>query len=62
MPTFDTHVVREINKARNDQVARKLMFLETKRVKVTDSRMSVGFVVVDILGSNFTLSQMSAMP
>jgi hypothetical protein len=44
-PTFDTHVVREINKARNDQVARKLMLLETKRVKVTDSRMSVGSVV-----------------
>lgn len=43
-PTFDTHVVREINKARNDQIARKLMLLETKRVKVTDSRMLVGSV------------------
>jgi hypothetical protein len=44
-PIFDAHVIREINKARNDQVARKLMLLETKRVKVTDSRMLVIFVV-----------------
>lgn len=39
VPIFDTRVVREINKARNDQIARKLMLLETKRVRVTDSRM-----------------------
>ena len=39
VPLFDTSVVREINKARNDQVARQLMLLQSKRVKVTDSRM-----------------------
>jgi hypothetical protein len=39
VPLFDTSVVREINKARNDQAARKLMLLQSKRVKVTDSRM-----------------------
>jgi hypothetical protein len=38
-PIFDTRVVREINKARNDQVARRLVLLQSKRVKVTDSRM-----------------------
>jgi Vam6/Vps39-like protein vacuolar protein sorting-associated protein 39 len=38
-PVFDTHVVREIHKARSDQLARKLVALESKRVKVTDSRM-----------------------
>ncbi|KIK62434.1 hypothetical protein GYMLUDRAFT_41874 [Collybiopsis luxurians FD-317 M1] len=39
IPTFDTDVVRQISKARNDQIARKLMSLQTKRVKVTDSRI-----------------------
>ncbi|KAG6849265.1 hypothetical protein H0H93_009921 [Arthromyces matolae] len=38
-PIFDTSVVRHISKARNDQLSRKLMLLQTKRVKVTDSRM-----------------------
>ncbi|KAF7985633.1 hypothetical protein HWV62_2139 [Athelia sp. TMB] len=38
-PTFDTAVVREVNRARNDQVARRLMGLEARRVKVTDSRI-----------------------
>ncbi|KAG6333670.1 hypothetical protein ID866_5413 [Astraeus odoratus] len=38
-PVFDSHVVREITKARSEQVARKLMVLESRRVKVTDSRM-----------------------
>ena len=38
-PIFDTRVVREINKARNVNVTRKLMILESKRVRVTDSRM-----------------------
>jgi Vam6/Vps39-like protein vacuolar protein sorting-associated protein 39 len=40
-PVFDTRVIREISKSRNDQLARKLMLLQTKRVKVTDSRMYV---------------------
>lgn len=40
-PIFDTKVVREIRRARNDQVGRKLMVLEGRRVKVTDSRMFV---------------------
>ena len=38
-PIFDTKVVREVNKARDEQVARRLMYLQSKRVKVTDSRM-----------------------
>jgi hypothetical protein len=40
---FDSHVIRDIHKARNEQVARKLMLLETERVRVTDSRMYVPF-------------------
>ena len=40
-PVFDTRVVREISKARNDQLARRLMALQSRRVKVTDSRMLV---------------------
>ncbi|KAJ7086162.1 hypothetical protein B0H15DRAFT_987519 [Mycena belliarum] len=38
-PVFDTRVVRNLSKARGDQVERKLMALQTKRVKVTDSRI-----------------------
>lgn len=38
-PVFDSHVVREVNKTRSEQIARKLMILESRRVKVTDSRM-----------------------
>jgi hypothetical protein len=41
IPIFDTAVNRCINKARNEQVARKLMVLQSRRVKVTDSRMCV---------------------
>jgi Vam6/Vps39-like protein vacuolar protein sorting-associated protein 39 len=40
-PVFDTRVVREISKARNEQISRKLMVLQSKRVKVTDARMWV---------------------
>ena len=40
-PRFDRRVVKEISKARDEQVARKLMYLQAKRVKVTDSRMHV---------------------
>lgn len=40
-PVFDTRVIRQIGKARNDQVARKLVALQARRVKVTDTRMSV---------------------
>jgi len=40
-PVFDTRVTREISKARNDQLSRKLMALQSRRVKVTDSRMLV---------------------
>ena len=46
-PVFDTHVVREVTKGRNDQVARKLMSLQSNRVKVTDSRMWVIFNILD---------------
>ncbi|KIP04390.1 hypothetical protein PHLGIDRAFT_109638, partial [Phlebiopsis gigantea 11061_1 CR5-6] len=38
-PIFDRKVVRDINKARDEQVARRLMYLQNKRVKVTDSRI-----------------------
>ncbi|KAJ7717681.1 vacuolar sorting protein 39 domain 2-domain-containing protein [Mycena metata] len=38
-PIFDTRVVRNLTKARGDQVERKLMALQTQRVKVTDSRI-----------------------
>ncbi|KAG8924938.1 Vacuolar morphogenesis protein 6 [Tulasnella sp. 418] len=38
-PKVDTHVTREIWKARGDQVDRRLMLLQTRRVKVTDSRI-----------------------
>ncbi|KAA1467551.1 hypothetical protein DENSPDRAFT_832639 [Dentipellis sp. KUC8613] len=38
-PVFDTKVVRDISKARNEQVARKLMYLQSNRVKVTDGRV-----------------------
>lgn len=40
-PVFDTMVVRDISKARSEQVARRLMWLQSNRVKVTDSRMCV---------------------
>ena len=40
-PVFDARVVGNISKARSDQLSRKLMALQTKRVKVTDSRMCV---------------------
>jgi tetratricopeptide (TPR) repeat protein len=38
-PIFDSHVIRDIHKARSEQVARKLMLLESRRVRVTDSRI-----------------------
>ncbi|KAK0495160.1 hypothetical protein EDD18DRAFT_1170925 [Armillaria luteobubalina] len=38
-PIFDSRVLRGISKSRNDQLSRKLMILQTKRVKVTDSRI-----------------------
>ena len=41
VPRFDARVVREVALARKDQVARKLMYLEANRVKITDSRMYV---------------------
>jgi hypothetical protein len=38
-PVFDTRVTRNVSKARNDQIARKLVALQARRVKVTDTRM-----------------------
>ena len=38
-PIFDTRVVREVRKSRSEQVARKLMQLESHRVRITDTRM-----------------------
>jgi hypothetical protein len=45
-PIFDTRVIREISKSRNDQLARNLMVLQAKRVKVTDSRMYGPFYII----------------
>ena len=41
-PVFDNRVVREVCSARKEDVERRLMRLESRRVKVTDSRMCVG--------------------
>ena len=41
VPRFDTRVIREIAKARRDDVATRLMVLEERRVKIVDSRMWV---------------------
>ncbi len=38
-PVFDTRVVRNIHKSREDQVARRLVVLQSKRVRITESRM-----------------------
>ncbi|KAH9945272.1 uncharacterized protein BXZ73DRAFT_86791 [Epithele typhae] len=38
-PRFDTRVVRHLQKAREEQVARKLMVLQSKRVRITESRI-----------------------
>lgn len=40
-PKFDVRVIREISKSRNQESATRLMALEERRVKVTDSRMYV---------------------
>ena len=37
-PLFDSHVVRHIHKARSEQVAKKLMSLQSRRVRITDTR------------------------
>lgn len=42
-PRFDTRVVRHVQKAREEQVARRLVVLQSKRVRITDSRMSVSW-------------------
>ncbi|KAF9552683.1 hypothetical protein CPC08DRAFT_738117 [Agrocybe pediades] len=39
VPVFDTKVVGQISTARNEQVTRRLVNLQSKRVKVTDSRI-----------------------
>ena len=38
-PIFDTSVIRHTGKARNQQVSLRLMMLQSKKVKITDSRM-----------------------
>jgi len=42
-PVFGTKVVKCISKARNDAVARKLMALQRRKVRVIDSRMYVEY-------------------
>jgi Vam6/Vps39-like protein vacuolar protein sorting-associated protein 39 len=46
-PVFDNCVVREVSLARKEDMERQLMKLESRRVKVTDSRMYVW--VLDLL-------------
>lgn len=41
VPIFDKRVIREITKARRDDVATRLMVLEERRVKIVDSRTCV---------------------
>jgi Vam6/Vps39-like protein vacuolar protein sorting-associated protein 39 len=48
-PRFDVRVIREIAKARKEDVAAKLMMLEQRKVKVTDSRMCVNLLWYDQL-------------
>lgn len=60
VPIFDTHVVRQICKAHNDQLARKLVVLQSKRVKITDSRMYV--VSTSKMSICNSVSQMSSVP
>lgn len=55
VPRFDARVVREVALSRKDQVARKLMYLEANRVKITDSRMYVFSVDVNYLFITITL-------
>ncbi|KAI0749549.1 vacuolar sorting protein 39 domain 2-domain-containing protein [Daedaleopsis nitida] len=38
-PVFDTRVVRNLYKAREEQVARRLMVLQSKRVRIAESRI-----------------------
>ncbi|KAH9856486.1 hypothetical protein C2E23DRAFT_865919 [Lenzites betulinus] len=38
-PRFDARVVRNVHRAREEQVARRLMVLQSKRVRITDSRI-----------------------
>ncbi|TBU49828.1 hypothetical protein BD309DRAFT_850781 [Dichomitus squalens] len=38
-PLFDTRVVRNVAKARQEQVARRLIALQSKRVRITESRI-----------------------
>ncbi|TFK87975.1 hypothetical protein K466DRAFT_662647 [Polyporus arcularius HHB13444] len=38
-PVFNTRVVRNIHKSREDQVARRLVVLQSKRVRITESRI-----------------------
>lgn len=38
-PIFDTHVVREVRKGWSEQVGRKLMNLQNRRVRITDGRI-----------------------
>ncbi|CCL98167.1 uncharacterized protein FIBRA_00161 [Fibroporia radiculosa] len=38
-PVFDTRMVRDISKARQNEVALRLMYLQANRVKITDSRI-----------------------
>ena len=61
VPRFDARVVREVALARKDQVARKLIYLEANRVKITDSRMYVFIRAEPYSGMLIRLSQLSGV-
>lgn len=47
-PRLDTKVVKAVSQAREEQVARNLVRLQSRRVKVTDSRMWVAQSTLDL--------------
>ena len=50
-PTFDTSVVREVARARSEEVARRLVGLQERRVKVDETRMCVFLFLPESCGN-----------
>lgn len=59
-PKLNTRVHKEIWKARTEQIGWKLMTLQEKRVKVTDSRLCVSCLT--LMQAILTRGKMPAMP
>lgn len=61
-PVFDARVVKGISQARNEHLDRRLLALQSRRVKVTDSRMFVlCHIFVLLRVTDWIAPQMSAM-